>query len=199
MVERKLKSDKTLVGFSVPAVEAGDEPIYRSIAPELLKSPAASAVVKAGESVDVTRSPIGSPVDVEVIYEHNTKTDSNERWVAVEVWTSNRVYALDAEQICIAVRSLPSHEVDPKHALLGARLVGGQTRTKIGIELSYPFPRPGAEAVFEQKLGGKTRFSHTSSVARVAMRLRVVAIDQERELTPAWAELTGTFRAIDKK
>ncbi|MGE3633927.1 MAG: hypothetical protein AB7P00_28760, partial [Sandaracinaceae bacterium] len=77
-----------------------------------------------------------------------------------------------------------------EHALLGARLVGGQRRDGESMELRHPFPRPGSEAVFEQSKGRQVRFSQTSSVTRVVPRLRVLTVASDN-LLPTWEEITS--------
>ena len=95
--------------------------------------------------------------------------------------------------ICIDVIDQLSKRSHGEHALRGARLVGGQTREGDAMELSHPFPRPGSEAVFEQLQGRHVRFSQTSSVTRVVMRLRVLTVAQE-QLLPTWEEVTGSHK-----
>jgi hypothetical protein len=58
------------------------------------------------------------------------------------------------------------------------------------MELSHPFPRPGSEAVFEQSKGRQVRFSQTSTVTRVVLRLRVLTVASDN-LLPTWEEITG--------
>lgn len=111
-------------------------------------------------------------------------------WQTVEIWTQHRVYALDASLVCIDVYDQATKQSEPKHPMIGARLVGGQLASGEAVELSYPFPRPGSDAVFEQVAGRNARFSQTSTVTRVVLRLRVLTVAPSHT-TPTWEELTG--------
>ncbi|MCZ7678508.1 MAG: hypothetical protein M5U28_06935 [Sandaracinaceae bacterium] len=66
------------------------------------------------------------------------------------------------------------------------------------MELSHPFPRPGSEAVFEQSKGRQVRFSQTSTVTRVVLRLRVLTVASDNIL-PTWEEITGSHAAMPAK
>ena len=130
-------------------------------------------------------------VDVDLIYERRSAPLPDQKWTFVEVWTRNTIYALDAKLRCIEVINQANQKPDANHALLHARLVGGQRRTDQGMELSHPFPRPGSEAVFEQVRGKQVRFTQTSTVTRVVLRLRVLSVASDR-LLPTWGKLTGS-------
>jgi len=133
----------------------------------------------------------GQPaVDIDLIHERRTAPLPDHDWTFVEIWTRNTIYALDSHLVCIAVIDQTSRKVHTEHALRGARLVGGQLRDGESMELSHPFPRPGSEAVFEQTKGRQVRFSQTSSVTRVVLRLRVLTVSSDA-LLPTWEEITG--------
>jgi len=133
----------------------------------------------------------GQPaVDIDLIHERRTAPLPDHEWTFVEIWTRNTIYALDSHLVCIAVIDQNSRRPHADHALLGARLVGGQLRDGETMELSHPFPRPGSEAVFEQSKGRQVRFSQTSSVTRVVLRLRVLTVSSDN-LLPTWEEITG--------
>lgn len=133
----------------------------------------------------------GQPaVDIDLIHERRTAPLPDHEWTFVEVWTRNTIYALDSRLVCIAVVDQSTRRAHPDHALLGARLVGGQQRDGEAMELSHPFPRPGSEAVFEQSKGRQVRFSQTSTVTRVVLRLRVLTVASD-SLLPTWEEITG--------
>jgi hypothetical protein len=133
----------------------------------------------------------GQPaVDIDLIHERRTAPLPDHEWTFVEIWTRNTIYALDSRLVCIAVIDQSSRRNHPDHALLGARLVGGQQRDGESMELSHPFPRPGSEAVFEQSKGRQVRFSQTSTVTRVVLRLRVLTVASDN-LLPTWEEITG--------
>ena len=134
----------------------------------------------------------GQPaVDIDLIHERRTAPLPDHEWTFVEVWTRNTIYALDSRLVCIAVIDQSTRRTHPEHALVGARLVGGQRRDGDGMELSHPFPRPGSEAVFEQSKGRQVRFSQTSTVTRVVLRLRVLTVASDN-LLPTWEEITGS-------
>ncbi len=129
-------------------------------------------------------------VDIDLIHERRTAPLPDQKWVFVEIWTRNTIYALDSRLVCIDVVDQHTRRSIQEHALLGARLVGGQRRDGEAMELSHPFPRPGSEAVFEQSKGRQVRFSQTSSVTRVVLRLRVLTVASDH-LLPAGDEITG--------
>ena len=133
----------------------------------------------------------GQPaVDIDLIHERRTAPLPDHDWTFVEIWTRNTIYALDSHLVCIVVIDQTSRKIHSDHALRGARLVGGQLRDGESMELSHPFPRPGSEAVFEQTKGRQVRFSQTSSVTRVVLRLRVLTVSSDA-LLPTWEEITG--------
>lgn len=138
----------------------------------------------------------GQPaVDIDLIHERRTAPLPDHDWTFVEIWTRNTIYALDSRLVCIAVVDQNTRRTHPDHALIGARLVGGQRRDGEAMELSHPFPRPGSEAVFEQAKGRQVRFSQTSTVTRVVLRLRVLTVASDN-LLPTWEEITGSHSAV---
>jgi hypothetical protein len=152
----------------------------------------AAAVNAAAANVAAANAarPRQPAVDIDLIHERRTAPLPDQKWTFVEIWTRNTIYALDSRLVCIDVIDQHSRRSINEHALLGARLVGGQRRDGDAMELSHPFPRPGSEAVFEQSKGRQVRFSQTSSVTRVVMRLRVLTVASDH-LLPAWEEITG--------
>jgi hypothetical protein len=142
------------------------------------------------------RSPLGQPaIDVELVLERRTTPYVDRPWPAVEIWTQNRVYSLDSALRCLEVVDKSTGKPEPRHPLIGAHLVGGQHEEGDGVmELSHPFPRVGSEAVFEQQSGSNARFSHTSNVERVVLRLRVLQVAPDRTV-PAWQDITARFGA----
>jgi hypothetical protein len=89
---------------------------------------------------------------------------------------------------CVEVRKPGTGEVIPEHPFLGSRLVGGQAQHEESVEMSYPLPRPGAMAVFEGRKGKRRRFSRTSEVTRVVLRLRIVQVT-DPTATPTWENI----------
>jgi len=131
-------------------------------------------------------------IEVELVHEIRSPPYIEKAWHMLEIWTQNRIYAVDSNMRCIDVIDQASQKSDPEHGLLGARLVGGQHREGERMHLSHPFPRPGTEAVFEQLTKGKAaKFSHSSTVTRVVLRLRHVTIGSGVEV-PTWDEIVGS-------
>jgi len=138
----------------------------------------------------------GTPlVEIEVIHEHGPAPHTDKPWRTLEVWTRNRVYTLDPMLSCVEVRDRATREVVDGHPFIGMRLVGGQHREGDSIELSYPFPRPGTEAVFERSHEKRGQFSRTSAVTRVVLRLHIVTV-APGHVVPTWEEITGSFPAF---
>ncbi|MCS6857264.1 MAG: hypothetical protein NZM37_06095 [Sandaracinaceae bacterium] len=155
-----------------------------------------------GERAQAPQAPLPDPipwprvpaVDIDLVFEQRSAPFFERPWVFVEVWTRNTIYALDSRLFCIEVIDRATHRHLESHPLIGARLVGGQLRSGETLEISHPFPRPGAEAVFEQVKGRQVRFSRTSPVVRVVLRLRVLHVSPETGL-PTWEELTRQEQA----
>lgn len=204
----KAKRAATVPGFGVKAalsplqvdsIDATDEPT------SVDTSPTNPDVVDAREPMSVEPRPMAAAdvqrvrrahvpaVDIDLVYERRSAPLPDQPWVFLEIWTRNTIYALDARLVCIDVVDQLSKRSHGDHPLRGARLVGGQAREGEAMELSHPFPRPGAEAVFEQMQGRHVRFSQTSTVTRVVMRLRVLTVTPE-QLLPTWEEVTGSHK-----
>jgi hypothetical protein len=143
-------------------------------------------------AADATAMTLPPFVEVELVYERGPAMIEHQHWRALEIWTRNRVYGVDWGMSCIEVIDRETNKADPKHPLLGARLAGGQSREEGTMELTYPCPRPGCEAVFEHK-SKRGSFSHTSTVLRVVLRLRVVTVVPETA-NHKWKELTGAHK-----
>ncbi|UJR79163.1 hypothetical protein [Sandaracinus amylolyticus] len=142
---------------------------------------------------DARRRAKGPPaVDIDLVYERRSAPLPDQPWIFLEIWTRNTIYQLDASLICVDVIDQGTRRAIAEHPLRGARLVGGQSRDGDAMELSHPFPRPGSEAVFEQTSGRHVRFSQTSSVTRVVMRLRVLTVEPE-QLLPTWEDVSGKW------
>lgn len=144
---------------------------------------------RVDEFDDKTQRSLPPFVEVEVVYQAaGPGVQSEQAWRAFEVWTKNRVYSCDWAMLCTRVVDRKTGKMDPKHSLLGARLSGGQLQGESGIEISYPCPRPGYEAVFQSKHG--RGYTTTSEVTRVVLRLRVLTVSNN-DLVPAWDDLTS--------
>lgn len=134
-------------------------------------------------------------IDVELVVERKTTPYVDRPWAALEIWTQNRVYSVDATMTCLEVVDKATGKPEQRHPLVGAHLVGGQHEEGDTMELSHPFPRVGSEAVFEQLAGQKqARFSHTSEVERVVLRLRVLTVAPDHVIS-SWQDLTESLRA----
>lgn len=166
--------------------------------PARFEDDAAAAVAPKGASAKALARRGQPAVDIDLIHERRTAPLPDHEWTFVEIWTRNTIYALDSRLVCIAVIDQSTRRSHPDHALLGARLVGGQQRDGESMELSHPFPRPGSEAVFEQSKGRQVRFSQTSTVTRVVLRLRVLTVASDNIL-PTWEEITGSHPAVAAK
>ncbi|MDQ3034420.1 MAG: hypothetical protein M3Y87_18575 [Myxococcota bacterium] len=150
-----------------------------------------SASVPEGDK----RRPKGTPaVDIDLVYERRSAPLPDQPWIFLEIWTRNTIYQLDSSLLCIDVIDQGTRKGIADHPLRNARLVGGQSRDGDAMELSHPFPRPGSEAVFEQASGRHVRFSQTSTVTRVVMRLRVLTVEPE-QLLPTWEDVSGKWDA----
>ncbi|MEM9072483.1 MAG: hypothetical protein AAGE52_28510 [Myxococcota bacterium] len=145
---------------------------------------------------DPTQASLPPFVEVELVYETGHTGMAGGPWRAFEVWTQNRIYSCDWTMTCIEVADRESGTPDPDHSLLGARLSGGQVRRDDAIEVIYPCPRPGCEAVFEHPV--RKGFVTTSTVTRVVLRLRVLTVPHQ-QIEPTWDDLTTTGRGTPKK
>jgi hypothetical protein len=193
MVERKL-GRKTAPGFGDP---------HESVR---LRPPAAprAASVKPPElgqthggsgraSLSPPRFGSGRPsrmpkiLEVEIVQERGRTPRADPLRRSFEIWTQNTVYVLDSRMRCVEVLAPGATEPKPDHPFLGSRLVGGQLQHDGSIEMSYPFPRPGAFAVFESRKGQRRQFSRTSCVERVVVRERIVTLLGPTE--PTWPDL----------
>lgn len=144
-------------------------------------------------------SPASLETGVEVELHAATGVEALEdAWCALEVWSRNHVYGLDAGAVCRVVRDLGSTRVEREHPIVGARLLGGQRRGPGGriVEVSFPLPKVGSMAVFATQVGKRRSVSETSTVTRVVLRQRVVAFAEGD--APAWnAARGGTWPPFD--
>ena len=143
---------------------------------------------------DETASSLPPFVEVEIVYQTGRAgMVSSTRWHTFEVWTRNRVYSCDLNMVCVRVVDRKTDKaVD--HDLLGAKLAGGQAHHDDALEISYPVPRPGNEAVFERP--ARKGYVTTSTVTRVVLRLRVLTVPHE-EGKATWDEVTSTRKGSE--
>ncbi|MCU0659116.1 MAG: hypothetical protein MUF64_28830 [Polyangiaceae bacterium] len=129
-------------------------------------------------------------IEIELVQENRKAPFQDVTWRMLEVWTQNSIYAIDSSMKCFDVIDRAQLRPVGDHALLGARLVGGQVQTEHGVELAHPFPLPGMEAVFERAMrGGVASFSYSSAIQRVVLRLRKVHV--EGASAQLWGEFSG--------
>lgn len=131
-------------------------------------------------------------VEVELVYQTGRSgMASASRWLALEVWTRNRIYRCEWGGKCIQVVDRSTDKV-VAHDLLGAILAGGQSMHDDALEISYPIPRPGNEAVFERP--ERKGFVTTSTVMRVVLKLRVLTVPHDQG-QQTWDEVTSSRKA----
>lgn len=149
----------------------------------------ASPTVPAAARIDpiVSEAPTSRPpVEVEVRRVSSAASVSRKAPPAYEIWTKNRVYALDGTMRCVEVIDLASGRTETKHPFVGSQLVGGQLNVDDSNELTFPLPTPGAEAVFQTvDAAGRPRLSLTSRVTRVLLHVQVVRV-AERQSDDTW-------------
>jgi hypothetical protein len=148
----------------------------------------------SGPPVSRPPPPSTGPVEVEHIHEDGSPTLLEGPWRAVEIWTANHIYVLDARMVCLEVISRASGKSQADHPIVGARLVGGQKRDDNDAirEVSHPLPDRGANAVFGATMGKRYSLSETSPVTRVVLRQRVVQLGDAQP--PEWEALLGGSR-----
>jgi hypothetical protein len=132
------------------------------------------------------------PIEVEVRTVSGAAAVARRVPPAYEIWTKNRVYALDVQLKCVDVIDLATGQSDAQHPFMAGRLVGGQCHKDDKNELSFPLPVPGSEAVFETTdSSGRQRLMVTSRVTRVLLHVQVVRVSPEkRDIT--WDTITRT-------
>lgn len=113
----------------------------------------------------------------------------------LEIWTKNRIYLLDSTLICVSVRDRATGAQDPKHAVLGTKLVGGQRRYGKTLHITRPLPVPGTEAVFEKK-HQKSASGVTSRVERIVVRIQVTSVVIEKD--GAWDDVTNALLNVEQ-
>jgi hypothetical protein len=195
------KERKTHQGFATPSIDEGPsmgfddktvaDPPRAAMAP---KGPDESGelYLPPGTSTKHDDQPL---VEIEVVHQHGPAPRMEQPAQTLEVWTQNRIYTMDPGNLCVAVTDRKSGREDDRHPFLGFKLVGGQHRDGETFELSYPYPRPGTEAVFEHPSSSRGNFSRTSTVTRVVLRMHVVTVAQQR-VVPTWTDITKSEIAV---
>lgn len=128
-------------------------------------------------------------IEIQVTHEHGPAPGPARRpGEVMEVWTRNHIYVLDATLTCIEVRTADTGQVVATSGFLRSRLVGGQHTSEDAVEISYPFPRLGAIAVFETRKGRAHQFHHTSPVERVLLRMSIRTVTKS-SVVPTWEQI----------
>jgi hypothetical protein len=140
----------------------------------------------------------GPTIEIEFVQQKGRAAVPQAMWGMADIFTKNRIYRVNSMLTCIEVIDRATGKSDPRHAMLGARMGGGQRREKGRVEIADPLPLPGMDVVFKQtdERGGK--FGHTSRVERVVLRIRVCAFRVDNT-QPVWEEITSQFTIADLK
>ncbi len=136
-----------------------------------------------------------APIELSLIRRRGaSEADANDEWVALEIWTRNRMYLVSGLMKCIGVFDTTNNSNEPKHKLLGAVLTGGRSQVKGELQLSQPYPIPGMKAVFRYQIPGRKtfRFVTTSEVSRVMLRVGVTTFTGDED-EQSFHELTARF------
>jgi hypothetical protein len=132
------------------------------------------------------------PIELEIVHV-GPDGPSSERFAAIEIWTRNTVYAVNASLVCVQVRDCATGREVPDHAVIGSRLLGGKRAYQSSIHISQPLPLLGMHAVFGA-VDSATQ-SDTSRVVRIVQRVRVASASLERGASD-WDDVTnGLLRA----
>jgi hypothetical protein len=126
--------------------------------------PAPPAEVSAQEVTDETG------IEIVLVREEALPKKVRTPWRAVEVWTKNRIYGMDAKLHCIEVIDRATGRTDSNHPILGGHLGGGRRRGGRGATFTTPLPLPGTEAMFMRA----RKQAYTSVVERVVVRVRAL-------------------------
>lgn len=131
-------------------------------------------------------------IEVQVVEQPGAQAFDGSSWTLFEIWTRNRVYHVNSDFVCIAVISRATAQEEPEHPLKGARLTGGERRNKSAhlVDIYFPLPGPGTEAVFKSDAKKHGQFAKTSTIERVVLRVRRVRISTVAE-GQAWDERLG--------
>jgi hypothetical protein len=143
------------------------------------------------------RTSISPYATIEVEFVEQAGVDSFEGapWTLIEIWTRNRIYHVDPSLTCIAVVTRANGHAEAAHPLKGARLTGSERRNKNAqlVDIYFPIPLPGTEAVFRSDAKKHGQFAKTSTIERVVLRVRRVRVNTVAE-GQAWDDLLGRSR-----
>ena len=137
-------------------------------------------------------------IEIEFVQQKGRAAVPQAMWGMADIFTKNRIYRVNSQLLCIEVIDRATGKSDPRHAMLGARMGGGQRREKGRVEIADPLPLPGMDVVFKQTDDKGGKFGHTSRVERVVLRIRVCAFRVD-DTQPVWQEITSQFTIADLK
>ena len=189
-IDEPPRSEESSRASKVPPTSEWSAPAELESAPPIELDQSGELYLPPGTSRTGPRTDEPPLVEIEVVHRRGAAPRMDQPPQTLEVWTRNRVYVLDPHLVCVGVADLGGGPPDPRHPFVGYRLVGGQHRDGDTFELSYPFPRPGTEAVFEHPTGVRGNFSRTSTVTRVVLRLHVVTVAPS-VVVPTWSTITS--------
>lgn len=167
--EKKKPSVATVPGYVIPHATAPkfhdqtaiERPAFRV---SDLEAPGAPGVP----------APPAPGIDVMLVHDEAENKSDRGPWRALDVYTRNRIYSVDASMTCVEVVERATGRAEANHPFLGARLTGGQRRENDVLEITFPYPLPGTEAVFQKGSGRNPDFGTTSRVEQVVVRVRVL-------------------------
>ena len=128
-----------------------------------------------------------SQIEVVLVHVH-PDLRSTGPWRSLEFWTANTMYGFDANLVCIEVSARDPQAAQVPTHLIGANLVGSQSREKDDYSISFPYPVPGMEAVLRMSASGK--HMTTSAVERVMLRVRITNLGMPEGESPDWNSIT---------
>ena len=108
-----------------------------------------------------------------------------------EIWTRNTIYLCDVAFVCVEVRDRATGRPEARHAVLGAKLLGGHKRYAKTLHLVRPLPLPGTQAVFLRNNVRRDAQAYTSAVERVVFNYHAVALELSTDPQDAWADVTN--------
>ena len=177
---------------SPPAPVQAQRPIF--VPPESREMQHTPPAMPAATPDGGLQRPKAPTIEVEYIHETDLNAVRSANWPMLEIWTRNRVYHVDANMLCVAVINRATGQPEAAHSLKGTKLTGGERRSKSSqaVEIYYPFPMPGTEAVFRNESKRNGSYGHTSTIERVVLRVRKVRVGSI-DSAPSWDEITGRF------
>ncbi len=148
-----------------------------------------------GETLREIRFDERTVIEVDEIRERGGPALFSGPWRAIEIWTQNRIYGVEATMRCTEVvdRATGARQVD--HPILGSSLLGGQKRDDAGSisSVCVPYPEPGTVAVFSARVGDRMKISETSTVTRVVLRQHRVDLPKSTDAASPWETLAGAY------